>query len=462
VTGNSCLQWVNQEKYSLICGEISTHMSNTTVIRVENLSKKYIIGHLRAEGYQTLRDSMAGALKNAGRRLLHPFRASAGQPLLGMPGTEEFWALKDVSFEVEKGDRIGIIGRNGAGKTTLLKLLSRITYPTEGRISIKGRVASLLEVGTGFHPELTGRENIFLNGAVLGMGRGEIKERFDEIVEFAEVQKFIDTPVKRYSSGMYVRLAFSVAAHLEPEILLVDEVLAVGDAQFQRKCVDKMGDAGENGKTVLFVSHNMAAVKNLCNKVILLDGGVVVESGDPSTICDKYIFPEDVAATGTHSFRGGEDHTVKFIRAETLNEKGEVTSAFRADEDIRFRITYSVEKDIRGSSLAINICNFDGTNLWATSDIDVFSTLFEQREKGSWIYECVAPGNVLRPGRYLVALGAGDVTGQYFHHPDPFPIEILEQGFWKGSHKNFGISGGPLAVPMRPEKPRRADDSENN
>ncbi len=248
-----------------------------TIIRVENLGKKYIIGH-QQEGraakqipagarYVALRDVLANGasrlLKSWGKRESNPAR-------------EEFWALKDVSFEVKQGEVIGIIGRNGAGKSTLLKVLSRITEPTTGRITIKGRVASLLEVGTGFHPELTGRENIYLNGAILGMSKAEIKKKFDEIVAFAEVEKFLDTPVKRYSSGMYVRLAFAVAAHLEPEILVVDEVLAVGDAAFQKKCLGKMGDvATKEGRTVLFVSHNMGAVSSLCSRGIVLNEGKI-------------------------------------------------------------------------------------------------------------------------------------------------------------------------------------------
>ena len=223
-----------------------------TVIRVENLSKKYILGKQKQERYTALRDVLVDEAKSFGRQVLNPF---GKKPPL--PAIEEFWALKDVSFEIRQGDRIGIIGRNGAGKSTLLKILSRITEPTTGRVSIKGRVSSLLEVGTGFHPELTGRENIYLNGSILGMGKVEIKKKFDEIVAFAEIEKFLDTPVKRYSSGMYVRLAFAVAAHLEPEILIVDEVLAVGDAQFQKKCLGKMEEVGREGRTVLFVSHNM-------------------------------------------------------------------------------------------------------------------------------------------------------------------------------------------------------------
>ena len=246
-----------------------------TVIRVENLGKKYIIGHQKSERYTALRDVMANGAKSFGRKLLKPLGKRISDPAV-----EEFWALKDVSFEIKQGDRVGIIGRNGAGKSTTLKILSRITEPTCGRISIKGRVASLLEVGTGFHPELTGRENIYLNGAILGMSKLEIKRKFDEIVAFAEVEKFLDTPVKRYSSGMYVRLAFAVAAHLEPEILVVDEVLAVGDTQFQKKCLGKMGKVANEGRTVLFVSHNMSAIRTLCSSAIVLSKGQIICSGN--------------------------------------------------------------------------------------------------------------------------------------------------------------------------------------
>ncbi|WP_315786672.1 ABC transporter ATP-binding protein [Fischerella sp. JS2] len=242
-----------------------------TVIRVENLSKKYVLSH-QQEGqsrYKSLREVLSNGAKSLGKNLLKPSGKEAYSP-----SREEFWALKDVSFEIKQGDRVGFIGRNGAGKSTLLKVLSRITEPSSGSIRIKGRVASLLEVGTGFHPELTGRENIFLNGAILGMSKAEIKRKFDEIVAFAEIEKFLDTPVKRYSSGMYVRLAFAVAAHLEPEILIVDEVLAVGDATFQKKCLGKMEDVGKEGRTVLFVSHNMQAIRRLCSQAIYLERGV--------------------------------------------------------------------------------------------------------------------------------------------------------------------------------------------
>ncbi len=244
-----------------------------TVVKVEGLSKRYHIGEKTAYNYRNFRDVLANTFK---------FNKNKSSK-------SDFWALKDVSFEIKQGEVVGIIGRNGAGKSTLLKILSRITEPTEGYAEIRGRVGALLEVGTGFHPELTGRENIYLNGSILGMKRREIAKKFDEIVDFAEVEKFIDTPVKHYSSGMYVRLAFAVAAHLEPEILIVDEVLAVGDASFQKKCLGKMGNVAKKGRTVLFVSHNMGAVKSLCKSAILLAAGQITTTGETEAIIDSYL-----------------------------------------------------------------------------------------------------------------------------------------------------------------------------
>jgi lipopolysaccharide transport system ATP-binding protein len=256
-------------------------------VKTENLGKKYIIYHQTRERYLTLRDTIANGAKNAVKSFLGRFNEKYKNT---KPKKEEFWALRDITFEVKDGERIGIIGRNGAGKSTLLKLLSRITEPSTGRFSIKGRIASLLEVGTGFHAELTGRENIFLNGSVLGMTRSEIKKKFDEIVAFSEVEKFLDTPVKRYSSGMYVRLAFSIAAHLEPDILIVDEVLAVGDAEFQKKCLGKMEDASKKeGRTVLFVSHNMNAITSLCTKALYLSNGRFILYDTVQTAISEYL-----------------------------------------------------------------------------------------------------------------------------------------------------------------------------
>ncbi|AFY36209.1 ABC transporter ATP-binding protein [Calothrix sp. PCC 7507] len=274
-----------------------------TVIRVENLGKKYILGHQQQERYTALRD----VITNGAKGLVNALQNGKGK---SENNQEEFWALKDVSFEIKQGDRVGIIGRNGAGKSTLLKILSRITEPTKGSIKIQGRVASLLEVGTGFHPELTGRENIYLNGAILGMGKEEIKRKFDEIVAFAEVEKFLDTPVKRYSSGMYVRLAFAVAAHLEPEILIVDEVLAVGDAQFQKKCLGKMEDVGKEGRTVLFVSHNMSTIQSLCSRCILLKTGQVIEDGQPSNVLQYYLQDDSITDYFVRPFQKNGNPTI--------------------------------------------------------------------------------------------------------------------------------------------------------
>jgi lipopolysaccharide transport system ATP-binding protein len=267
-----------------------------TIISVEDLSKRYLVGHrsARRESYTALRDVIAREARNFGRKAVDFVR---GRQIVQGDEIEEFWALKNVSFEVMRGEVVGIIGRNGAGKSTLLKILSRITEPTEGRVLLRGRVASLLEVGTGFHPELTGRENIFLNGAILGMTRREIREKFDEIVTFAEVEKFLDMPVKHYSSGMYVRLAFAVAAHLEPEILIVDEVLAVGDAKFQEKCLGKMKDVAGSGRTILFVSHNMSAIMQLTDRVIVLDGGINKFVGEPREAVERYNQGEHLKGT---------------------------------------------------------------------------------------------------------------------------------------------------------------------
>ena len=260
-------------------------MAMNTVIAVEGVSKSYLLHHEPQERYRSLRDLLASSTKGFMRRAGRVF---GGSSPTSEPETELFWALRDIDLRVEEGERLGIIGRNGAGKSTLLKILSRITEPTAGEVRLRGRIASLLEVGTGFHPELTGRENIYLNGAVLGMRRNEIERRFDEIVAFAEIERFLDTPVKRYSSGMYIRLAFAVAAHLEPEILVVDEVLAVGDAQFQKKCLGKMESAGREGRTVIFVSHNLQAILTLCSRGLLLEQGRVAAAGSADEVVATY------------------------------------------------------------------------------------------------------------------------------------------------------------------------------
>jgi lipopolysaccharide transport system ATP-binding protein len=312
-----------------------------TVIKTENLGKKYIIGHQGKGGYKTVREQV---MQHAHNFYSRTKQLVSGKTVIEGDEVEEFWALKDMNFEVLQGDRVGIIGRNGAGKSTLLKVLSRITEPTTGKISIKGRVASLLEVGTGFHPELSGRENIFLNGAIMGMSRAEIKKKFDEIVDFSGVEKFLDTPVKRYSSGMYVRLAFSVAAHLEPEILVVDEVLAVGDADFQKKCLGKMSSVSQqDGRTVLFVSHNMAAIQNLCNKSMVLNSGKIsLPLTNTEVAIDHYlekIFVQEKGKVGDRKDRQGAQE-VLITDFRMTNEKGEEQVLFASGQEMHFRFYY--------------------------------------------------------------------------------------------------------------------------
>ena len=318
------------------------------IIEVRGLSKSYIINHEGKESYTALRDVIAHKAKK-----IFSFPSWKAT----VKTQEEFWALKDIDFDIKQGDRVGIIGRNGAGKSTLLKILSRITEPTNGSIKIKGRIASLLEVGTGFHPELTGRENIYLNGAILGMSRAEIKKHFDAIVDFAEVERFLDTPVKRYSSGMYVRLAFAVAAHLEPEILIVDEVLAVGDAQFQKKCLGKMEDVSKNeGRTVLFVSHNMGVVSKLCNKGILLNKGKIEIDGEIDHIIQNYVNFNNLTTEGFYYDKLKVNGKANFIKTVVLrNSENQAKSDFTFNEKVRIDFVFNINEDIPNLQIGIGI-----------------------------------------------------------------------------------------------------------
>ncbi|WP_426993728.1 ABC transporter ATP-binding protein [Methylomonas sp. CM2] len=336
----------------------------STAIKVENLGKKYIIQHQQQSRYQynSLSESLSRGIKKLGKTLLHPLQNNGGVEI-----TEEFWALKDINFEIKQGDRVGIIGRNGAGKSTLLKILSRITHPSTGKITINGRVSSLLEVGTGFHPELTGRENIFLNGAILGMRKQEIQKKFDEIVDFAEVEKFLDTPVKHYSSGMYVRLAFAVAAHLEPEILIVDEVLAVGDAQFQKKCLGRMEEVGQEGRAILFVSHQMAAIQRLCDKALVLDNGQIKCIDKTETAINLYLgnLKEEASCDYINNLKrsGSGDVIITWFSIE--NGNGEVIGAASSGETLVLVFRYKcknpyIKQDI---SLGFSIHNNVGDTL---------------------------------------------------------------------------------------------------
>jgi len=385
-----------------------------TVIRVENLGKKYIIGH-QTQGrsrYTALRDVLADGAKSVGRRIFNPF---AQQPL--SPTKEEFWALKDVSFEIKQGDRVGIIGRNGAGKSTLLKLLSRITEPTTGRICVKGRVASLLEVGTGFHPELTGRENIYLNGAILGMSKAEIKKKFDEIVNFAEVEKFLDTPVKHYSSGMYVRLAFAVAAHLESEILIVDEVLAVGDTQFQRKCLGKMEKIGNSGRTILFVSHNMAAIRILCNRGISIEKGALAFQADIETVISHHLLEnsKDVVEglIAWNPEEAPQSPEIRFTKAYILNHEGEYTSLLDCRKGFHIVIEYEIRRPLKGLRIGFYMQNSEAVPICGSNDPDAWPQIV--RESGYYKSECFFPGYTLNTGQYSMYFGA-DIP------PNPTPL----------------------------------------
>jgi len=377
-------------------------------IGIRGLSKRYLISHQRREHYTMLRDVLGHKARALFERLRHPLSPNREELEI-----EEFWALRDIDLRIGHGERVGIIGRNGAGKSTLLKILSRITEPTTGEIDIDGRVASLLEVGTGFHPELTGRENVFLNGAVLGMTRATIRRRFDEIVAFAEVEKFLDTPVKRYSSGMYVRLAFAVAAHLEPEILIIDEVLAVGDANFQKKCLGKLEDVGRSGRTVLFVSHSMTAVSSLCDRVIRLDEGRKRFDGPTAAGILEYHADPDrsptrLLATATNRIGDGQ---VRMIEAAVVRRDGSPADQVDLYEDVLVTMDYEVIEVAAGG---IPLPNFhfrtaDGTVAFVTQPQRMAAT-----RSGRLRASCIVPGSLLNDGVYTVDVAVTTYAGGAF------------------------------------------------
>lgn len=382
-------------------------------IEVSGLSKHYVIEH------ESRHDNLRDTLHHTARKLWRRVRWGTSFE------KEEFWALRDVSFAVQPGEVVGIVGRNGAGKSTLLKILTRITAPTSGKITLRGRVASLLEVGTGFHPDLTGRENIFLNGAILGMQRAEIRRKFDEIVAFAEIERFLDTPVKRYSSGMYVRLAFAVAAHLEPEILIIDEVLAVGDAQFQKKCLGKMRDVAQGeGRTVLFVSHNLGAIRSLCTKCAWLNSGQLVEHGSTEAVINAY-------------YKSGSESTARqriaeFPRGATLGERLRVTElSFNRGKVVQHGAPFSFVIEYEGRlactdvSFGVGITNFDGTRL-LTFDSDLTLPRIDLPAGAKGRVECTVPELWLQPGLYLVDIGArsGDYSALDYA-PGVFQLEVF-------------------------------------
>lgn len=396
-------------------------MSNIA-IKVENLSKKY---DLHRKGAGTLRDTLANAWK---------------QGLGSFSNRESFWALKDVAFEVPHGQVLGIIGRNGAGKSTLLKILSRITPPTKGRVELDGRVASLLEVGTGFHPELTGRENIFLNGAILGMSRAEIRRKFDEIVDFSGVERFLDTPVKHYSSGMYVRLAFAVAAHLEAEILLIDEVLAVGDVEFQRKCLGKMGDAAQYGKTVIFVSHNMGYIERLCSKALLIDHGKNLVFDQPSVVINHYSSIH-ITATEAIVFNGPLKKEIT-LKKVLVNDKNPFSQHVFINPLLETHIKLFLNiKQLKAFRITLSLFK-QGCRLFSLHDSEAIKT-------PSGLIECgyIIPDRILRPGLYEAAIGGLEKNefGEWFWRDAVFSFSVVEQ--WA---ENFeSINHGLLNIPAQ-------------
>jgi lipopolysaccharide transport system ATP-binding protein len=410
----------------------------TIAIAVENLSKKYIIGHKPRQHYMTLRDVIAEGVKNAAHKLVNPFASSDS----GLT-YEEFWALKDISFEVEQGDRVGIIGRNGAGKSTLLKILSRVTEPTSGRISIRGRVASLLEVGTGFHPELTGRENIFLNGAILGMSKAEIARKFEEIVAFAEVEQFLDTPVKRYSSGMYVRLAFAVAAHLEPDILIVDEVLAVGDAQFQRKCLGKMRSVADSGRTVVYVSHNLNSLTDLCNRGVWVQTGRVNSMGTVDLVVKEYLASGMSASGGIVEFVSPSEHKEAYISSVALRDKlGSISVMFDVEDSIEVEVKFKVRRRFSSWRIFASVTRMDGITVFSTTTWD-YIDFRPAVDPGGYAARLKIPGRLLAENTYFLTVAFGEPpTQRHDVHENFMSFQITGQPF--EYNRNIGVLAYPF------------------
>jgi lipopolysaccharide transport system ATP-binding protein len=400
-------------------------------IRVEGIGKKYRIGKI--EKYKTLRDSIASAIGAPFQRARKLFQGEWGGDA---EPDQAFWALEDISFEVKQGEVIGVIGGNGAGKSTLLKILSRIAEPTVGFAEIHGRVGSLLEVGTGFHPELTGRENTYLNGAILGMKQADIERKFDEIVAFSEVERFIDTPVKHYSSGMYLRLAFSVAAHLEPEILLIDEVLAVGDAGFQKKCLGKMGSVAKEGRTVLFVSHNLGAITQLCGRVVQLEKGRLKRVGPSFEVVNTYLaslFGTEVKSSWSMESSQPNDSEVCFTSARLLSSDGQPRSVVNFNDSLVVEIAYDVKVPIRDLSVTFHVYDSMNNIVFESIDTDMPEWRGRVREPGRYHATATIPPCLLRPGRYylsFVSYVQGKNSFKLFQHLEGvLTFDVSEVGY---------------------------------
>lgn len=392
-------------------------MSERYSVEVDNIGKRYQIGSMPTM-YRTFRESFGETIRNLTR------------PKAERPESNTFWALKDVSFKVKEGQAVGIVGRNGAGKSTLLKILSRVTDPTVGSAKIFGRVGSLLEVGTGFHPELTGRENIFLNGAILGMKNGEIASKLDEIIAFSEVERFIDTPVKRYSSGMYLRLAFAVAAHLEPEVLVVDEVLAVGDAEFQRKCIGKMNDVASAGRTVLFVSHNMSAILRLTSETVVLEKGrMILQAPTPEAV--DYYLSHGFSNDGERSWKAEEipADAAPFtpIALKILNTTGAVADTVRSTDAFTIEFSYRLDAAITGLRVGLYLISTRGEFIFTSFDVDDAEKFdqFSTREAGVYKSRCTVPANILNEGRFVVGVNASTFRiKRYFHDEQALTFSV--------------------------------------
>jgi len=392
-------------------------------LRVDNIGKRYRIGMLQAARYRTLRETISNRMVTPWQR----YRSGAEAP-------NSLWALRNVSFEVHQGQVLGVIGRNGAGKSTLLKILSRVTDPTEGSAEILGRVGSLLEVGTGFHPELTGRENIYLNGAILGMKHTEVQRKFDEIIAFAEVEQFIDTPVKRYSSGMYLRLAFAVAAHLEPEILVVDEVLAVGDAEFQRKCLGKMSDVAQQGRTVLFVSHNMSAILRLTQEALVIEKGQLVLRAPTAQAVDYYL-SRGFSTEGQRTWLADEIPTSAApfcpLIIRVRDGQGKVSDSVRSTEPVTLEIEYRLTSSISGLRVGIYLMSARGEYIFTSFDTDqpALYEKFAVRAAGRYTSRCSIPADYLNEGRYIVGFNASSFrVRRYFQDEQAITFTVDAAG----------------------------------
>jgi lipopolysaccharide transport system ATP-binding protein len=417
-------------------------MSNV-IISVENLGKCYRINHQQSGPNDGLRHVL-NRWATAPLRALRAGRQNSETISRRPSASEDFWALRDVSFEIKQGEVVGIIGRNGAGKSTLLKILSRITEPTQGRVRIKGRVASLLEVGTGFHPELTGRENVYLNGAILGMSRTEIKKKFDEIVAFAEVEKFLDTPVKRYSSGMYVRLAFAVAAHLEPEILIVDEVLAVGDAQFQKKCLGKMQDVSRGGRTIIFVSHNIVSVQQLCTRVVHLSGGLLAGDGDPATQIHRYsgslTSSTEILSLKENKRGCAVRGNISFVSVKHLGGTADNPWILPFGEPIRLAFTIRVKQRVQSLELGLGLFNPAGFEIIST--YSSWHRALGPVAEGLYTLEVDYGQIEVRMNHYRFGIALKSDFGLEDYIPEAFDLEIRVSD--KTLRPNLAAMGGAI------------------